>query len=51
LHPYLNKDVLELEKYLIKRKIRYVPIINKLNISLSEEIEDYIKEENDARKK
>ncbi len=45
------EDVWDLENMLKKRRKRYIPIISKLSISISDEIEKYIKEENDAIKK
>lgn len=51
IKPYLTYDASELKGLLAKKTIRYIPIINKLNISLSDEIKKYIEEERDAIKK
>jgi hypothetical protein len=51
LKPYLTYEKIELHDLLVKKTIRYIPIINKLNITLSDEIEKYIIEEKDAIKK
>lgn len=51
IQPYLTYDKGELKDLLKKKTIRYIPIINKLNISISDDIEKYIKEERDAIKK
>ncbi len=51
LIPYLTFEKGELKDLLKKKTIRYIPIINKLNITLSDEIEKYVLEEKDAIKK
>ncbi|MDD3302121.1 MAG: penicillin-binding protein 2 [Candidatus Gracilibacteria bacterium] len=51
LKPYLTYDKQELTNLLKKRNIRYISIINKLNILLSDEIKQYILDELDAIKK
>nr|MDD3720282.1 penicillin-binding transpeptidase domain-containing protein [Candidatus Gracilibacteria bacterium] len=51
LNSFLEYDLGSIENMLKKRTIRYIPIINKLTITLSEEIEKYIKDEKDAMKK
>lgn len=51
LNTILNYNLWDVEKLLVKRNIRYIPIINKLSITLSDEVEKYINEEKDAMKK
>jgi hypothetical protein len=51
LKSFFTYDNTELQGLLKKRIVRYIPIVNKLNISLSDEIKKYIEEEKDAMKK
>jgi hypothetical protein len=51
LISFLSYDKYELKSMLTKKTIRYIPIINKLNITLSDEIKKYISDEKDAIKK
>ncbi|MBT3727361.1 hypothetical protein HOG21_07035 [bacterium] len=46
--PYTKKD---LEYLLRQRTLKYIPIINKLSIHLSEFLKKYISDENKAIKK
>ncbi len=51
LKQFFIYDNTELQNLLKKRIVRYIPIVNKLNISLSDDVKKYIEEEKDAIKK
>lgn len=51
LKNYLNYTIWELKNLLKPRDIKYIPIINKLSINLSEEIDEYMSDERQAIKK
>ncbi|MFA5916937.1 MAG: penicillin-binding protein 2 [Candidatus Gracilibacteria bacterium] len=51
LKQFFTYDNTELQDLLKKRIVRYIPIVNKLNISLSDDVKKYIEEEKDAIKK
>lgn len=51
LSKILWMDIEDLKYIMRKRKLQYIPIINRLSISLSEEINSYINSEKEAIKK
>ena len=51
IHRIIGWEKAELKRYIRKRDLRYIPIYNKISISLSEEIKTYLDEERDAIKK
>lgn len=51
IYRIIDWEKAELKHYIRKRALRYIPIYNKLSISLSEEIKKYLEEERDAIKK
>lgn len=51
LKTYLNLSFWELSNLLQKKEKRYIPILNRLSINISDEIEQYIKDESQAIKK